>query len=40
MAMRVMPADSAVSGNEQMGFTTGEIKYSANVNADFDLIAP
>jgi uncharacterized protein YggE len=39
MAMRVMAADSAPSGNEQMGFTTGEIKYSANVNADFDLIA-
>lgn len=40
MAMRGMAADAAVSGNEQMGFTTGEIKYSANVNADFDLIAP
>lgn len=40
MAMRAMAADAAPSGNEQMGFTTGEIKYSANVNADFDLIAP
>ena len=40
MAMRGMVADAAPSGNEQMGFATGEIKYSANVNADFDLIAP
>jgi uncharacterized protein YggE len=40
MAMRGMAMDAAPSGNEQMGFTTGEIKYSANVSADFDLIAP
>lgn len=40
MAMRAMAADAAPEGNEQMGFTPGEIKYSANVNADFDLIAP
>jgi uncharacterized protein YggE len=40
MMVRSMAADAAPSGNEQMGFTTGEIKYSANVSADFDLIAP
>lgn len=40
MMVRGMAADAAPSGNEQMGFTTGEIKYSANVSADFDLIAP
>lgn len=37
MAMR----DSAQeSGNSQMGFEAGEIKVTANVQADFDLIAP
>ena len=35
MAMR---ADGAESGNTEMGFASGEIKYSANVNADFDLV--
>lgn len=40
MMVRSMAMDAAPSGNEQMGFTTGEIKYSATVNADFDLIAP
>lgn len=40
MAMRAMAADAAPSGNEQMGFTAGEIKYNATVSADFDLIAP
>lgn len=40
MMVRGMAADAAPEGNTQMGFTTGEIKYSANVSADFDLIAP
>lgn len=31
---------SADSGNQQMGFSLGEIRYSASVSADFDLIAP
>ncbi|HUP91227.1 MAG TPA: SIMPL domain-containing protein [Solimonas sp.] len=34
MAMREQAADS---GNQQMGFAAGQIKYSAMVNADFDL---
>lgn len=37
MAMR---AEAADSGNAEMGLSTGETKYNANVNADFDLIAP
>ncbi|WP_293369805.1 SIMPL domain-containing protein [Nevskia sp.] len=28
------------SGNEALGFSAGQIRYSATVNADFDLIAP
>ena len=35
MAMRAEAADG--SGNEQMGFSGGEIKYSASVSAEFDL---
>lgn len=38
MAMRAEMADQG--GNTEMGFATGEIKYTASVNADFDLIAP
>ncbi|MGH8504841.1 MAG: SIMPL domain-containing protein [Stenotrophobium sp.] len=38
MAMR---ADAAPeSGNAEMGLATGEIKFNATVNAEFDLIAP
>ncbi|MBA4286676.1 MAG: SIMPL domain-containing protein [Xanthomonadaceae bacterium] len=34
-------ADAATeSGNEALGFSAGQIRYSATVNADFDLIAP
>lgn len=40
MAMRAMAAPEADSGNAEMGFSGGEIKYSANVSADFDLVAP
>lgn len=38
MAARVEMADQG--GNAEMGFSAGEIKYNASVNADFDLIAP
>jgi len=34
-------ADAAPeSGNEALGFSAGQIRYSATVNADFDLVAP
>ncbi|WP_293000559.1 SIMPL domain-containing protein [Nevskia sp.] len=33
-------APEADTGNEQFGFSAGQIRYSASVNADFDLIAP
>jgi len=33
-------SDAAESGNETLGFAAGQIRYSASVNADFDLIAP
>lgn len=33
-------ADAPQSGNEVFGFSAGQIRYSASVNADFDLIAP
>ena len=38
MAMRAEAAFDG--GNQQMGLETGEIRYSANVTADFDLLAP
>lgn len=38
MAMRTEAAFD--SGNQQMGLETGEIRYSASVTADFDLLAP
>lgn len=38
MAMRAEMADQG--GNAEMGFSAGEIKYNATVNADFDLLAP
>ncbi len=39
MEMRAM-SDASQSGNQQMGFSLGEIRYTASVHADFDLIAP
>jgi uncharacterized protein YggE len=39
MAMRAA-APEADGGNSEMGFSGGEIKYSASVNAEFDLVAP
>lgn len=33
-------AGQARDGNAEIGFSTGEIKYSASVSAEFDLIAP
>ncbi len=30
-------ADAAESGNDQIGFAAGQIKYAATLNADFDL---
>lgn len=40
VAMMRAAAPMADSGNAEMGFSGGEIKYSANVSAEFDLIAP
>ncbi len=39
MAMAPMEK-SADSGNAQMGFSLGEIRYAASVSAEFDLLAP
>ena len=39
MAFAAAPAADA-SGNEQMGFSTGQIRYGASLDADFDLVAP
>jgi uncharacterized protein YggE len=38
MAMRVDAAADEAGGNEQMGFSGGEIKYKASVSAQFDLV--
>jgi uncharacterized protein YggE len=42
--MRVMAMAAAApvvpSGNDEMGFSAGQIKVTATLNADFDLIAP
>lgn len=39
--MAMASADAAVeSGNDAIGFSAGQIRYTASVNADFDLIAP
>lgn len=36
-----MRADAAFeSGNQEMGFSPGEIRYAASVNAEFDLLIP
>lgn len=39
MAMRADAASSA-SGNEEMGFETGEIVFTATLQAEFDLLLP
>lgn len=38
--MRAMAAKATPSGNEQMGFSVGEIRYSVDIHADFDLLSP
>lgn len=38
--MRGMAADGAGGGNEQMGLNAGELRYSASVNAEFELLPP
>ncbi|MGQ0620864.1 MAG: SIMPL domain-containing protein [Panacagrimonas sp.] len=39
--MMAMRSDAAFdSGNQEMGFSPGEIRFSASVNAEFDLIVP
>ncbi|NKF21204.1 SIMPL domain-containing protein [Solimonas marina] len=38
MMAKAARAPAADSGNSEMGFASGEIKYSANVSAQFDLL--
>lgn len=38
--VRSLAADSAPGGNDEIGFAAGQIKYSATLSADFDLLAP
>lgn len=40
MARGMAKAEAFDSGNQQMGLEPGEIKYTATVNADFDLLTP
>jgi uncharacterized protein len=40
MAMMRMAADGGAGGNEQMGLNAGELRYSASVNAEFELLPP
>lgn len=40
MAMMRMAADGTGGGNEQMGLNAGELRYSATVNAEFELLPP
>ena len=40
MAAMRMAADGAGGGNEQMGLNAGELRYSASVNAEFELLPP
>lgn len=40
MKTLAMAADAQESGNEQIGFAAGEIKFAATLTADFDLVAP
>lgn len=39
-AMAAPASKAGLSGNEQMGFSAGEIRYSADIHADFDLLSP
>lgn len=39
MTMR-MAADAGEGGNQQMGMNPGELRYSASVNAEFELLPP
>lgn len=38
MAVRAMAAEDG--GNQEMGFSAGEIRYNAQVSADFELLVP
>ena len=38
--MAMMRADAAGGGNEQMGLNAGELRFSASVNAEFELLPP
>lgn len=40
MATMRMAADGAGGGNQEMGLNAGELRYSASVNAEFELLAP
>ena len=38
--MMMMRSDAAGGGNQEMGINTGEIRYTASVNAEFELVTP
>lgn len=38
--MMMMRADAGGGGNQDMGINAGEIRYSASVNAEFELVTP
>lgn len=40
MKTLAIAADAQESGNEQIGFAAGDIKFTATLTADFDLVAP
>jgi hypothetical protein len=40
MVMMKMAAAPEADGNSQMGFSAGQLQYSATVSADFDLLTP
>ncbi|MDB5985683.1 MAG: hypothetical protein JWR16_736 [Nevskia sp.] len=40
MVMMKMAAAPEADGNSQMGFSAGQLQYSATVSAEFDLLAP
>jgi uncharacterized protein YggE len=40
MVLMAKSAAVAGSGNEEMGFSAGQIRFSANVTVDFDLVTP
>lgn len=39
-ALAASAPNAAASGNEQMGFSAGEIRYRADIHAEFDLQSP